>query len=377
MKHKLFKLISLILIAAIAWPRPLERTRRDRQDVVWACPEYSRGAHPDALRPRAAAEKNLASTNTAERFRENKYRELSGRIVAEANLTEVTTQAGAMPTYTQEYKYGTGYCPVEKWGIGSDALFIRVGHLFFIEEDVYENLSGKLKKAVGANAIRVRSFDRMGKDISFTYNHYTILAIIAMINSDISGKRIIDAGAGDGILSLAALRLGATSVDLVDRLRMELNKANQQLEINGYIAGADFRTHCVDLKDKPALAAAIPKVPQQTAIVSNIGNLGGLNGVTNADSMELIRIIPNTVLFIAGGNFETQDQQEEVVERDERLISQYGFEAIPETAMVRLTYPHRPTEFLTCWVGRLKSSATGLLEKPMPKTIEEEIVSQI
>jgi len=48
---------------------------------------------------------------------------------------------------------------------------------------------------------------------------YTANAIMSMLQNNLSGMRIIDAGAGDGMLSLAALKLGAHCVELVEKNR--------------------------------------------------------------------------------------------------------------------------------------------------------------
>jgi hypothetical protein len=180
-------------------------------------------------------EKTLAGNRLAVPWEEEKCRAISHQIVKELQLEA----SGKFLARDNALAYGSKRYTRERWAkidsrpevkqqrnptpIGEGPLedaywgssFIRIGYLFFLDEAEYFRLSKQLQRALSGNVILIKnlhdsSIDQRG------LSPYTMSTIIAMLNTDIAGKRVIDLGSGDGILSLAAAKLGASSLVLVD-----------------------------------------------------------------------------------------------------------------------------------------------------------------
>lgn len=200
--------------------------------------------------------------------------------------------------------------------------FIRIGPLFIIEEDFYCRLSPVLQQDLGNNVIRLKA---LHQDISrLMYGSYTLATIVMMLNSDFSGKRVVDAGAGTGILSIVAMKLGAAFVDLVDYDQDELIQAHALLELNGFTPEEEFLLHVQDLRKPDEILKALSPYDGETAVISHIGTHPGLYKVTNADSIRLASRIPRVTLFVGGG-YEDADDFSEARSVDQDLIRPLGF----------------------------------------------------
>jgi len=121
------------------------------------------------------------------------------------------------------------------------------------------------------------------------------------------------AGAGNGSLALAALKLGASFVHLVDYDSKSLLSAKMVLELNGYREGKDFQLHQGDLRDNGFIhsvghSARIMAKEQgkDLNLFSNIG-LWGNYSVSNLDSLKIIKAAGGDIRFVFLGGYNYQD----------------------------------------------------------------------
>lgn len=253
----------------------------------------------------------------AKRWHEDECKEISSRIAEDLGLTpsslyNIDLRCG--PT-----KYGREYWQQENDSYSPNVFcFIRIGYLFFLDETRYQELSDKLKREIGSNIIRVKDLNKsVLADIRF--GDYTNTTIAAMFRSNLAGKRMIDAGAGEGVLSLVAYRLGAAFVELVEIKQDLLDKAKSNLELNGLIEGTDFQLIRGDLRNTEQIVKKLTATQQETAVISNIGHWPCYSA-SNTESIELLSYVFNVTLFIAGGY-----RDSEPIDRDMQYIMRYGF----------------------------------------------------
>lgn len=251
-----------------------------------------------------------AKSNMAKYLDETACAGLSRRIVEELDLARNINEFSddtRLRCGSKEYAWEQWKGVIPKAGrsdsrIASDGVyFVRVGHLFFLDNLKYQNLSGELKEGLGANVILIKDLDKteLGNRSLFSF---TVATIAAMMGSDIAKRRVIDAGAGSGILSLVAAKLGALEADLIENDDITSEKAAYNLKINGLGPDNRYRIINADLLNIDNIVSSIGTTDLDTVIVSNIGTWPEIYGnVTNADSMKLITSVPNVKLYIGGG----------------------------------------------------------------------------
>ncbi|MFH1847836.1 MAG: glycosyltransferase [Candidatus Omnitrophota bacterium] len=351
--------------------------------------EYS-GLALDKPEPKAPA-------SIAAPYDEPTCRRLNERIILELGLQyelsrdmmDPTDKEGPEDISTPVLTYGSREYTWEKWSRTPkkyalkymkvlaihNYCFLRIGHLFFIDDDEYRKLSPGLKNAIGANAIRIKDFKTSTLN-NVRHWRYTMSAIIAMLNSDITGKYVIDAGAGDGMLSLVAARLGARSVHLVEFKEEKLNQARTNLELNGI---GNYSLLNEDLRNTEEIARKIQTDGEETAIVSNIGTWMGLYDVTNQDSMQLMRFVPNVTLFIAGGytapsifSRDDRDHLEELgfsVSSDRAEYTEDGLKAHKSAPTRGVGGSSQPDKSIIAWTASRKIDEAPKGLPPKPKDI--------
>ncbi|MCX5692065.1 MAG: GNAT family N-acetyltransferase [Candidatus Omnitrophica bacterium] len=245
---------------------------------------------------------------------------------------------------------------------GQGTYLVRVGYLFFLDKSKYDQLSYGLKEELGNNIILIDKLyeSDLGQVKLLSY---TMGAIAVMLSSrdDMNGKRIIDAGSGDGILALVAAKFGAAKVDLIEINHDKIVMARRNLKLNGLIEGVDFKMIEADIKDTKKVTGGLTSTELETVIISNIGTWPDLYGnVSNADALSLIDKIPGVVLFIAGGytiggstNY-LVEKRSKIVNEDQRLLMQHGF-IIDEAAQGMFFVQGETICWINiAWLGRLK-----------------------
>jgi hypothetical protein len=182
-------------------------------------------------------------------------------------------------------------------------------------------LSPALRESLGANAVRIA--DLNGSILARWLGDFTIASAACMLGCDFAGRHVVDAGAGDGILSLVALKLGAASADLIDLDREALGRAKINLRLNGFSEQKQFHLINGDLKNPDAVADRLTRSSLPAAVVSNIGCWE--YDVTNVDSMLLMDLVPTADLFIGGGYSTRALGGLRHMKNDERLLGLLGF----------------------------------------------------
>lgn len=265
--------------------------------------------------------------------------------------------------------------------------FIRIGHLFFIDYDVYNKLTAPLQKTLATNAIIIKKLDSTNLGDS-KYRDYTISTIIAMMNNKLENMQVIDCGSGEGSLSLAALRLGADFVELIEKKDFLLSKAKENFEVNRFLEGTDYRCHLKDLKDTESIASDLKNTKKRVAIVSNIGTWESLYDITNTHSIKLAKKLPDVALLILGGYAASSDYEYDSIAFQLEVLRKHiaGDQELlgPEyTIGTKMAGKHYRGEILTAatWVATKKIdydevavSARDLLLDIMPQEDEVDLV---
>jgi hypothetical protein len=171
---------------------------------------------------------------------------------------------------------------------------MRLHNLFFMDEVLYARLSAALRERLGGNAIVIPDFRNSilatTEEGKSGLKFYTAATILAMLNTDLGGTRFVDAGAGDGILSLVASKLGAAELVLIEKEAVELAKARKSLERNGLRSGKDFLLVSGSLENPAEIIRQIPSSHSPIAMAVNIGRWPQNYGTTTNESV--LRMIP-------------------------------------------------------------------------------------
>ena len=120
------------------------------------------------------------------------------------------------------------------------------------------------------------------------HHETTRLCLALMQELDLGGKRAIDVGTGSGVLALAALRLGASSVVAVDHDGDALRNARENMARNVAEAVIDVRE--ADLADFDVEPADLVVANLTDAVLER--NASRLNALCNANGILLVSGFP-------------------------------------------------------------------------------------
>ena len=206
---------------------------------------------------------------------------------------------------------------------------VRIGSLIFILEDIHKKLSQVLQEELANSVVVLPDFESVEK-----FDLFSTPLIFDFMNYSVKDFHWIDSGAGQGILALSLLKLGANIVHLFDRDKRALDKAHQLLELNGFKEGENFYVHKGYLQDTEfvekelkVVSAMARQENQEVAIVSNIGVWPGNYNITNRQSISFVEHIPEASLFLGGGyNFISYYLNRGAVREDIEDLRKYSFE---------------------------------------------------
>lgn len=247
------------------------------------------------------------------------------------------------------YTVSTGIAVTEE---GMQYRMLNVGHLFLMDNRFYYFMDPELRRELGQNVILLERFDslevvRRGQDM------YAAAAIVSMLQrQDWENYTVVDVGAGVGVLSLVAHKLGARYVELIENLPRKVEQAKIQMQLNGLKLGPDYDVHQIDLSDAKQVRRTVSVIGQRRdekdpgrrfAIVSNIGYWPKVRergvqvySASNQNSMDLMEGLNGVNLFIGSGyNVTTDLKNLEATAPDMNRLEDLGFE-IPEAALVKL-----------------------------------------
>jgi CheY-like chemotaxis protein len=207
-----------------------------------------------------------------------------------------------------------------------DTFFVRVGPMMFLTDDVYQRLDVSFRDKWQRHLIRVDNLNH------WSYESYTFTTMLALLSGDLKGKRIIDAGAGRGFLSLLAAKLGAAQMVLIDMDEHALKEARINFELNGIKNVYYAQGEAADLNNEEQLKAfflGLPRIDRETAIISNIGRWAQYSAGNNT-VIQLIPMIEEVTgsrvsHFIAAGYTEHNQLSVHASDEDQSSLVGSGF----------------------------------------------------
>lgn len=219
---------------------------------------------------------------------------------------------------------------------GGDMVFSRIGKLFFIEKDEYMQLDESLKNDIGSNIILLEKMDFLdfSRQSGGAYRIYNTAMIVSMMQKNWEDSSFIDYGAGDGILSLVAFKLGAQSLELLDSDSVNLQVANTLFELNGAVLDYDFFIHDGDFADKEFVEESISKIKSRIdssglniRLGVNIGSWPTLYGaVTNQSAANILQDLDGIDEVIFGGyDIRSETDTEVLVLKDQEFFKDLEF----------------------------------------------------
>ena len=175
---------------------------------------------------------------------------------------------------------------------------LRLGDVVVVDATIPASLDDETRSELEPHAVPVGSLDRWSLR---TIGSFTVAAILQIVGRDLTGTCVVDAGAGEGQISLIAAHCGARPLFLVEHDREQLRRAGRNLARNGLREGADYRLVEADLTDTEGVAAALADVPAPALLASNIGHWPRSYSVSNTDAIALLPHLPAVTTFLAGG----------------------------------------------------------------------------
>jgi hypothetical protein len=124
---------------------------------------------------------------------------------------------------------------------------------------------------------------------------YTALADAALETLDLKNEVVLDFGAGDGVLSMRALKRGAQEVHSFDTDWAKLDLMLRHCDEN-CLDRARVTLHALDVRNYDAVQGALPRQP--TIIVANLGP--HYDGADLA-VINLLYSLPSVRAFVGGG----------------------------------------------------------------------------
>ncbi|MCX5667461.1 MAG: 50S ribosomal protein L11 methyltransferase, partial [Candidatus Omnitrophica bacterium] len=309
---------------------------------------------PDASADSAAAEsRGIVSPSGAlpKSHKVDEYREARALMRSMKDLSGV-------PVLIHSHKYSIGEkdCDVERTGDGS---LYRIGPLiFYIMWDVSKDRSAALSdEELAALPDEIRKYkdkcrqmlgdsrDKFGSEALLAYpfsnvkflpidgHMAALIAAMVSYKDNFKGAAVIDMGAGAGMMSLAALALGAKHVYLIDNDKVKTALAGRLLEAHGWKEGpqgsGDFTILEADLTQKETVKEMLAgPVSREAGPVIGIANIGPwpTYGNANRAALEIMAELPRLgVIFNSGYRTRRpEDQTAEFIDTVERLKGQ-GF----------------------------------------------------
>lgn len=200
---------------------------------------------------------------------------------------------------------------------------VCIGPLFFLDKSMVDKLSHSLREEIHPNLIIIE--DLKNNELVSPAGNYTATTITAMLQNDFKDVTCIDGGAGSGILSLVASKLGAKKLILIEKditgewskailsekgdLKEIFHYASRNLMLNGLSPSKDFTLLNIDMSEVDLLVENINQISPLSRNFSIISDIAAWVHfpITNITSIKLLyeieKQIPGAFVssFIAGG----------------------------------------------------------------------------
>ena len=117
-----------------------------------------------------------------------------------------------------------------------------------------------------------------------------------------SAKKVIDFGAGDGLMARLALSLGAQQVFLIDNDSRSLERAAIYLDNDGFKKGIDYFIINADITDKKVMTRVIRQhhLADSDVTLINIGSYTQLYGKANEIALNWAMHLPSRLIINSG-----------------------------------------------------------------------------
>jgi predicted RNA methylase/GGDEF domain-containing protein len=174
-----------------------------------------------------------------------------------------------------------------------------------VYQEVLTEKLGKLYTDNQSNIIFVTPLSLEIEKKPIGISDYTIDAIAAMLANPavLQDSVFIDAGAGSGILSMVALRLGSHQAVLIENNELSIMSASELFPAQGFKPEEDFTIWQTDLRDNTALAVKLSNLDLSGRRVTAAANVGPWEHYGNANqaAIEFLTGIPALGLLINSG----------------------------------------------------------------------------
>jgi SAM-dependent methyltransferase len=210
--------------------------------------------------------------------------------------------------------------------IGTD--YARVGNIFFVDARFRNKLPQDLAAFVNSNIVFVKSMHM--SELSTNIGYYTANTIASMMHADIEGKLVMDCGSGSGMLSLAAMRLGAKGVVAIEKDEDKVRRARKNLAENGYGDNPNIQVVHADLiKDGGKVLDAFGQIGEvgDIVIVTDIGSwsIYPISNLTSFSYIDDLNRIPGSrVATVVSGGHSYLEKTEH--SHEARLLSTRGID---------------------------------------------------
>ncbi len=190
--------------------------------------------------------------------------------------------------------------PIAIVGDPREGVSLRVGDTLFLKQSTQGVLPEDLKEKLEDHVIWLNYM--LPQLVGDTYIGYAAGAIYAVnsLGPNLPSTTVLDLGAGEGTLSLVALKQGAKQAYLVDNEITLLTQASTNGILNG--VGNKVQTICADLTDELEIQRRTP-LDEVDVVIANIGpheTYGGQEGVVKS-AVNLLRLTPKARYVVFGG----------------------------------------------------------------------------
>jgi SAM-dependent methyltransferase len=194
--------------------------------------------------------------------------------------------------------------------------------ILFVSRQFRNNVRQNLNRAIVLDDLDGESFH----EPYIGYMGQTLHAL-ADLCSDIQSQVGLDLGCGSGLLSLAAISIGAEHIVGIEKNQREIERFAQAIAINGGRVGDRSRFDLINVDIQTLSIHDIPLANKISFVVANIGPQPDY-GDTHLSVLSLLKQLPNIRLCILGGYYE-ENRERPHYSTAENQLKDLGFSVYP------------------------------------------------